>query len=112
MSVIIKDILMKFPKSVFLFSILLFTFAVPHFASAGQSAGIKLVPATIEKAANPGDVIPQTLKVTNEKRNTDFGNFIRMSLIVTLKKSFLYIKAVHKSSNAALKTITGYCLCG
>jgi hypothetical protein len=30
-----------------------------------QEAGIKLVPATIEKAGNPGDVIAETLTVTN-----------------------------------------------
>lgn len=33
---------------------------------AQSEAGITLIPATIEQAANPGDVLTQTLKVTNE----------------------------------------------
>lgn len=46
-----------------------FVFALlyaPHaHAQGAQEAGIKLVPATIEKPANPGDVIVEELTVTN-----------------------------------------------
>jgi hypothetical protein len=46
-----------------------FSFCLLCFATvthAQDSAGITLIPATIEKSANPGDVLSQVLKVTNE----------------------------------------------
>lgn len=49
--------------------LLVCTFLVGTFSShafAQDSAGIKVIPATIEEAADPGAVISQTLKITNE----------------------------------------------
>ena len=38
----------------------------PHISFAQNAAGITLVPATIERLANPGDKVSETLTVTNE----------------------------------------------
>ncbi len=40
-------------------------FLFPQATVFGQGAGIKLVPASIEKGADPGAVIPETLSITN-----------------------------------------------
>ena len=50
-------------------------FLFSHFAYAQESAGITLIPATIEESANPGDTLNQVLKVTNES-DTDKEYFI------------------------------------
>ncbi len=50
----------------FVFVCLFFVGTFTHLVSAQQNAGITLVPATIEEPANPGDVLSETLTITNE----------------------------------------------
>ena len=59
---------MKTRLETFLPYSLLFTLLIllPAFVSAQENSGITLIPATIEEAAEPGGVISETLKVTNE----------------------------------------------
>lgn len=50
-------------------------FLLAPLTYAQDNSGIKLVPATIEESANPGDVLRQTLKVTNDS-NTEKEYYI------------------------------------
>ncbi len=56
---------MRFPLLVFFIAIAFLGTFFSNPAHADES-GIKLVPASIEEAADPGDVLSQTLKITNE----------------------------------------------
>lgn len=51
-----------FRKYLFVFVLFFISFST---ALAQEKAGITLIPATIEKAANPGDILEEGLKVTN-----------------------------------------------
>jgi hypothetical protein len=53
------------------FFVFLFTLLGVFYSSvsnAQENAGITLVPATVEKGANPGEVLEETLKITNESQ--------------------------------------------
>lgn len=63
MSDSLKPTLLKF--FVLFFLSLYFT----TLAHAQDNSGLTIIPAFIEEAANPGDVFPQTLKVTNESES-------------------------------------------
>ncbi len=57
---------MKFLKVGGLFLFIFFATFFVNNVNAQDNAGITLVPAFVEEGANPGDVLTQTLKVTNE----------------------------------------------
>lgn len=66
---------MKHIRSAAFFFVLALIFAFSHTAWAQSNAGITLVPATIEEAADPGSVFQTTFKVTNES-NQDKEFFV------------------------------------
>lgn len=53
-------------RSIFLFPVFFLLFSFIQHAEAQDSAGITVVPASIEEGADPGAVLQRTLKVTND----------------------------------------------
>jgi hypothetical protein len=52
-------------RSFFLFLALLAYFLLHATAHAQQSAGVEIIPATIEESADPGEVLERTIQITN-----------------------------------------------
>ncbi len=58
--------MMKIWKCILFVSLFSLVYTGSYTADAQQNAGITLVPASIEEAANPGDTITKILTITNE----------------------------------------------
>ncbi|HEU4677595.1 MAG TPA: hypothetical protein VFS75_02675 [Candidatus Paceibacterota bacterium] len=60
------------------FAILAIALIAPASASAQDSAGVTIMPAMVEKGANPGDTLHETLSVTNDSAvDKDFYIFTK-----------------------------------